>query len=230
MELDAPLKTDNLKVADYIMAFDLLSDIAATATETQVVDKIFLLFTVLCSPKSLAYLPVIDGQVTEAFLSNGSEDRTAAGIRLAQYHGEFTVLDDGFVICIESGKMSLGILEMTGINFTQYRDHYLNLALHLRGVLALGISNARNYEALEAQRKMLRAERDRLQDALSQIRILSGIIPICASCKKIRDDKGYWNQLESYISEHSDALFSHGFCPHCEANMMADIEKMKKKA
>jgi hypothetical protein len=54
-----------------------------------------------------------------------------------------------------------------------------------------------------------------LRDALSQIKTLSGLIPICASCKKIRDDKGYWNQLETFIQEHSEAEFSHGICPDC---------------
>jgi len=54
-----------------------------------------------------------------------------------------------------------------------------------------------------------------LRDALSQIKTLSGLIPICASCKKIRDDKGYWNQLEAFIQEHSGAEFSHGICPDC---------------
>jgi len=58
-------------------------------------------------------------------------------------------------------------------------------------------------------------ERDRLQAALAKIKKLSGMLPICASCKKIRDDKGYWNQIENYIREHSDAQFSHGICPQC---------------
>ena len=54
-----------------------------------------------------------------------------------------------------------------------------------------------------------------LQDALAQVKKLSGFIPICASCKKIRDDKGYWSEVETYISHHSEALFSHGICPDC---------------
>jgi len=54
-----------------------------------------------------------------------------------------------------------------------------------------------------------------LQDALSKIKRLRGLLPICASCKKIRDDKGYWNELEAYISEHSEAEITHGFCPDC---------------
>jgi DNA-binding response OmpR family regulator len=69
------------------------------------------------------------------------------------------------------------------------------------------------------ERKRAEAERERLiaelQAALTDVKTLSGIIPICAGCKKIRDDQGYWNQLECYISEHSLARFSHGYCPDC---------------
>lgn len=54
-----------------------------------------------------------------------------------------------------------------------------------------------------------------LQDAMKDIRTLSGFIPICASCKKIRDDKGFWSQVEIYIQDRSDAQFSHGICPDC---------------
>jgi integral membrane sensor domain MASE1 len=66
--------------------------------------------------------------------------------------------------------------------------------------------------ALQSERELLIKE---LQDALSQIKTLSGFIPICAHCKKIRDDSGYWNQLETYIQENSDAQLSHGICPTC---------------
>jgi hypothetical protein len=54
-----------------------------------------------------------------------------------------------------------------------------------------------------------------LKDANSQIRVLSGMLPICASCKNIRDDKGYWQNMEAYIKKHSEAEFSHGICPEC---------------
>ncbi len=56
---------------------------------------------------------------------------------------------------------------------------------------------------------------DELQNALSEVKKLSGFFPICSHCKKIRDDKGYWNQIETYIKEHSEAEFSHGVCPDC---------------
>jgi PAS domain S-box-containing protein len=68
-------------------------------------------------------------------------------------------------------------------------------------------------------RKQTEAERDQLiqdlQSALANVKSLSGLLPICAGCKKIRDDKGYWSQVESYIQKHSEAKFSHGMCPDC---------------
>ncbi len=54
-----------------------------------------------------------------------------------------------------------------------------------------------------------------LQKALQKIKQLSGLLPICSHCKKIRDDGGYWNQIETYIDRHSEAEFSHGICPEC---------------
>jgi len=54
-----------------------------------------------------------------------------------------------------------------------------------------------------------------LRDAIAKIKTLTGLIPICAWCKKIRDDKGYWKKVETYIREHSDASFTHGICPEC---------------
>ena len=70
-------------------------------------------------------------------------------------------------------------------------------------------------------------ERDRmiaeLQRALSDVKRLSGLLPICASCKKIRDDRGYWNQLESYIGNHSEAQFSHGLCPECTKKLYPEL-------
>jgi hypothetical protein len=62
-----------------------------------------------------------------------------------------------------------------------------------------------------------------LYKALDKVKTLSGFLPICASCKKIRDDKGYWNQIEIYISEHSEAEFSHGICPECSKKLYPDF-------
>ncbi|MFH0727066.1 MAG: sensor with HAMP domain protein, partial [Pseudomonadota bacterium] len=62
-----------------------------------------------------------------------------------------------------------------------------------------------------------------LKTALDNIKTLKGLLPICSSCKKIRDDKGYWNQIESYIETHSEAEFSHGICPECAKKLYPDL-------
>lgn len=62
-----------------------------------------------------------------------------------------------------------------------------------------------------------------LQEALASIKTLRGLLPICAACKKIRDDHGYWNQLEAYLSQHSDVQFTHGICPDCVRQRYPDL-------
>ncbi len=70
-----------------------------------------------------------------------------------------------------------------------------------------------------SERKELEDEKQslikKLQTSLEQVKLLSGFLPICAYCKKVRDDTGYWSQIESYIRDHSEAEFSHGICPEC---------------
>ena len=61
-----------------------------------------------------------------------------------------------------------------------------------------------------------------LQETLEEVKTLSGLLPICANCKKIRDDDGYWNQIEGYIQKHSGAKFSHGICPQCTEDLYKD--------
>jgi PAS domain S-box-containing protein len=69
----------------------------------------------------------------------------------------------------------------------------------------------------------LEKERSRLRKALDEVRTLRGILPICSNCKKIRDDKGYWNQIESYIRDHSEADFSHSLCPECAKKLYPEL-------
>jgi len=77
------------------------------------------------------------------------------------------------------------------------------------------------------KRRQLEEEKDslirELQKALKEVKQLSGMLPICSSCKKIRDDKGYWNQIEEYIGEHTDADFTHSLCPPCAKKLYPDL-------
>jgi hypothetical protein len=69
------------------------------------------------------------------------------------------------------------------------------------------------------ERRKVETEREQLvtqlQDALATVKTLRGLLPICAWCKKIRDDKGYWNKVEEFVAEHTEAEFTHGICPDC---------------
>jgi YesN/AraC family two-component response regulator len=89
------------------------------------------------------------------------------------------------------------------------------------------IQGDREKERHQQEREKLIAE---LQEALATIKTLHGILPICSSCKKIRDDKGSWTQIEAYISEHTDAEFSHGICTECAQKLYPDYFKKKKNA
>jgi hypothetical protein len=75
-------------------------------------------------------------------------------------------------------------------------------------------------EAEDRHRRLVRE----LGEALAEVKRLSGLLPICASCKKIRDDKGYWSHVESYIAAHSEAMFSHSLCPACARTLFADLD------
>jgi hypothetical protein len=66
-------------------------------------------------------------------------------------------------------------------------------------------------------------DKEEIEKAFNEIKILRGYLPICCNCKKIRDDEGYWNQIESYISQHSEAKFSHGICPACAAELYPEF-------
>jgi len=86
--------------------------------------------------------------------------------------------------------------------------------------------NRRNFylmQLLSRQHRKKESVNLKLEEALGQVKLLGGLLPICAACKKIRDDKGYWNQIEVYISEHSEARFSHGICPSCVARLYPEI-------
>ena len=86
----------------------------------------------------------------------------------------------------------------------------------------LVIENARLYQLAQERA-------DRLEKAQQEIKTLRGIIPICTSCKKIRNDEGYWQQVETYIGNHSEALFSHGVCPDCMEELYPEYTQRIKE-
>jgi PAS domain S-box-containing protein len=95
------------------------------------------------------------------------------------------------------------------------------------GMLVVGL------DVTEQVRRGRQEEREalicRLEAALVQVKALSGLLPICASCKRVRDDQGYWKQIEGYLRQHSEATISHGICPECAAKVAEKLEKLQEK-
>jgi PAS domain S-box-containing protein len=125
---------------------------------------------------------------------------------------------------IDTGKPKIGIIEpmdtATGTRWVQtdkipYRDKEGSII----GIIGFAMDITERKLAENA----LEEEHRRLQQALDEVKTLRGIVPICANCKKIRDDKGFWNQVEKYVSDHTEAKFSHGICPDCAKELYPDL-------
>ncbi|MFZ4440628.1 MAG: GAF domain-containing protein [Syntrophales bacterium] len=107
-----------------------------------------------------------------------------------------------------------------------YTERDLRLAEKIGIQIAGAVANAQLFDDVSRAGEALKEERRQLQQALDEVRTLRGIVPICAYCKKIRDDEGYWNQVEQYVSKHTEAKFSHGICPACFEREMKRIEAL----
>jgi hypothetical protein len=116
----------------------------------------------------------------------------------------------------------IGVLSLQATKPKAHTEGDLRLAERVGHQIAGAIANAQLFtevNQVEKEREKLILQ---LQDALAKVKTLRGLIPICSSCKKIRDDKGYWNQIEVFIRDHSEAEFSHGICPDCMKKLYPD--------
>jgi DNA-binding response OmpR family regulator len=137
----------------------------------------------------------------------------------------------GIFVILISGIQVSSDHQADGLNVGA--DGYIIKPIANRELLARIQSIVRIKQAEDALREKEREQQKlilELQEALAEIKTLRGLIPICAWCRKVYDDEGYWNQLEAYISKHTDAVFSHGICPECAEKYKAEIEKLSKKS
>ena len=93
----------------------------------------------------------------------------------------------------------------------------------LSAVIQMALYKAEIEAALRKKEHELAKQNRRLKKALEEIKIICGLLPICSKCKKIRDDEGYWHQVEQYIQDHSEIKFSHSLCPECAKHLYPDI-------
>jgi hypothetical protein len=205
--------------ADSEMVIDMIGSLALAGTEDQAVERLFDLFMMMFAAERLAFLPFVTGQAQVLVLRQAAEVK-AEEIRERLRHlsapWEYTESGHGFRFRIEHRSEFLGCIEVEGIRFPGYKEQYLESALKMAPVAGLALANARALQRLTSAVS-------ELEKALANIKTLSGLLPICASCKRIRDDTGYWQQLESYISQYSSAEFSHGICPECLRKLYPDL-------
>ncbi len=105
-------------------------------------------------------------------------------------------------------------------------DEFLTVLIFL--VFALAFFAVNQWREVVRLNQSLQIANNDLMKALSDVRVLREILPICSNCKKIRDDDGYWKQVELYISENTNTLFSHGICPDCLEKMYPDYAEQLK--
>jgi CheY-like chemotaxis protein len=176
-------------------------------------------------------------QMRECKLDHASS--LSAGLRLLD-QGRYDALlldlhlhdSDGMdtLLAVRSAKPKMPIVVLTGLS-----DEDAALAAIHRGAQDYLVKGKTDIGLLARvirfaiERKQILEEKaelvGQLQEALANIKTLRGMVPICSSCKKIRDDKGFWEQLEAYITQHSEAVFSHGYCPECAAQMKKEWHK-----
>ncbi len=116
-----------------------------------------------------------------------------------------------------------------GINYTLVLIVSTSLIWKLRRLIEK--SDQTLYAEIEARKRSQQEKQElieKLQDSLDQIKTLRELLPICAGCKNIRDDQGYWHQLEAYLHKHSDLKFSHGLCPDCAKKLYPDMDISNK--
>ena len=192
---------------------------------------------ILVVEDSLPSLQAVKNVLTEGgYTVRGATDgRTAMMIAGAKPPG-LILLDvslpdmDGFEVCqrlkSENGTHDIPVIFITAKDdvvdkmkgFEVGGVDYITKPFHAEDVLArvethLTIRNLQ--KRLEAKNRKLQEKNHQLEEALLNIKTLKGLLPICAHCKNIRDDGGYWQQVEVYIRDHSEAIFSHGICPGC---------------
>jgi hypothetical protein len=95
----------------------------------------------------------------------------------------------------------------------------------IQGRVIMSCTIFRSANRWQQEREQLIAS---LQNALSEVKKLSGLLPICANCKKIRDDQGYWQDVAVYIRDHSEAEFTHGICPDCYIELYPELAQKRK--
>ncbi len=180
----------------------------------------------LVAPLSFVAFPFVIWAALR-FGQKGATAATAVGVAFALWgvlHGEGPFAEPRFAVGLVFFYGYTASLGLTGLLLGASTTERRRSAEELRRIgQDLDIRVRERTADLQEELVRRRRAQEELQGALQSVKTLSGLLPICASCKKIRDDSGYWTQVERYLTEHTQAQFSHGMCPECFSHLYPEI-------
>lgn len=199
--LKRSLREGQKDASDRMVALDLLGNLSACSEEEQVISKILEFFVILFSAKLIVYLPITEGTAGKLkYIGSPPKDETAFIKELLAYENPIEKEDNGFCLHISSNGKRLGIIKVNEVQFPQYMDKYLNLALSVSAVCGLAIENSRRYQLLrssEEQQGLIISilqlfiksndERDEIREILQLLREYTGIEAIAIRLKSGED-------------------------------------------
>ncbi len=217
--------------ADYAMILDFVLQLGDSFSEKETVRRLLGLLSMLCAPMRLCFMEFRDGKPGYTWPEEDLLPRERDVMNNAILHEDKSVIWDedsgSLMVRLAYHGETVGVVYAQGLAFPEYKDQYMELARFIQNIAGLAISHARQFDRLVTLTDELHKEKEKLEAALEKVKQLRGLLPICASCKRIRTDEGYWTQLEEYFKEHADVEFSHGFCPDCIKVLYPEYSKRK---
>jgi hypothetical protein len=197
--------------ADSAMIMDLMGRLAATGTMAETARTFMELLSILFAPGRIRLLTLREGQPAEGYtqpFETMEEEYCAALLDFGSTSQDLEFATDGFRMRIKHQGKLMAIVEVSEVLFPEYLGRYKDTALNTGKIAGVALANAVTYRELQHTV-------EELSDALANVKTLTGLLPVCAYCKRIRDDQGYWDTLEAYLEKQTDIQLSHGICKEC---------------
>ena len=219
----------NKQLADYAMVSDLIVGLSDVVTEEDAVSNILELFTMLCAPDKLVYLPLIDGEPGDMVSRPASPvDTKAITEKVSGFHQAYawTESGNGFFLRVSHQNQTVGILEIEGLAFREYKKYYLNLALTIGRVCGLAIANARKYQEIKQSEKQIKRYALDLEQANEEVKQFAYIISHDLKAPLV-NIKGFSSEL-GYAVEAVNSIMN-AVMPHLDETQKASLDMALKE-
>ena len=211
------------------MVSDLIVGLSDVVTEEDAVSNILELFTMLCAPDKLVYLPLIDGEPGDMVSRPASPvDTKAITEKVSGFHEDYawTESGNGFFLRVSHQNQTVGILEIEGLAFREYKKYYLNLALTIGRVCGLAIANARKYQEIKQSEKQIKRYALDLEQANEEVKQFAYIISHDLKAPLV-NIKGFSSEL-GYAVEAVNSIMN-AVMPHLDETQKASLDMALKE-